>query len=340
MSVDCKTFDFWHSLCIQREIVTNIVFGNGFSIGLESSFSYGCLYDKAKEFGLPDLVIKQFEKYGTTNFERVLKELIEAVWIAELYGLDNNAMAKDSEKLRSSLLRAISKIHPSRRKNISINRWQSCNSFLRRFNCIFTVNYDLLLYWATLQDLDGRFNDGFSFGLRDLEFNEEDATELGSMYFLHGALHLMIRTDGVVIKRRAADSPLIQQITESMNNGIFPLIVTEGTWESKKGKIDSNVYLSASWRVFKKVSGALFIFGHSLSEQDQHLLDAIVLNPNLSMLLVGLYGEPDSQSNGRVIHQAVEIRRQREKLSKEKKLILPPLRVEFFDSATAPIWSD
>ena len=66
----------------------HVLLGNGFSIGAHQQFQYGTLYEQAKNASLPDHVIELFERYGTTNFEQVLRQLDEGQWLAEHYRLE------------------------------------------------------------------------------------------------------------------------------------------------------------------------------------------------------------------------------------------------------------
>jgi hypothetical protein len=65
-----------------------------------------------------------------------------------------------------------------------------CIRFLRQFDTIFTLNYDLLLYWVILEK-PGLFQDGFGLGQKKSGFHgpfEENAR--CKIYNLHGGLHL------------------------------------------------------------------------------------------------------------------------------------------------------
>ena len=132
----------------------HVLLGNGFSIGANSQFAYGTLYEQAKRANLPSRVVELFERYGTTNFEQVLHHLDEGQWLADHYGLAGSGterpMAKDYESLKDALVDAISNTHPATPNDIDEDKFQSSSQFLNSFKSIFTINYDLLLYWASM----------------------------------------------------------------------------------------------------------------------------------------------------------------------------------------------
>src|SRR5690606_17984364 len=62
-----------------------LLLGNGFSISCDPVFSYGKLYDKAVDAGLSQRAQAVFERFGTNNFEGVMRALDDSDWIARLY---------------------------------------------------------------------------------------------------------------------------------------------------------------------------------------------------------------------------------------------------------------
>lgn len=67
--------------------------------------------------------------------------------------------------IKDALVTAIAKRHPDRPYDITKEQYAACRSFLRRFDHIFTPNYDVLLYWTLMQDdvdgVDLKPDDGF-----------------------------------------------------------------------------------------------------------------------------------------------------------------------------------
>ncbi len=127
-----------------------ILLGNGFSIACHPSFKYGTLFEQAKKTGLQPHIEELLIRYGN-HFEEVLKYLDEGAFLAKHYGLTKprkakRDMEKDYDALKRILVRTISDNHPDYPSKISDNKFGSCLSFLRTFDAVYTVNYDLLLY--------------------------------------------------------------------------------------------------------------------------------------------------------------------------------------------------
>jgi Domain of unknown function (DUF4917) len=55
----------------------------------------------------------------------------------------------------------------------------------------------------------------------------------------------------------------------------LPMFIAEGTAAQKKSKIYSIPYLRNAYENLQNGTGSLFVFGHSVSTQDEHVYDAI-----------------------------------------------------------------
>ena len=332
---------------------SHVLLGNGFSIGAHEKFGYGSLFEQAKQSDLPDRIKTLFERYGTTNFETVLRQLDEGQWLAGHYGLyakDNQPdMREDYEVLKEALIEAMGAVHPDKRTKISQDMLTSAVLFLKKFNGVFTTCYDLLLYWVMLWTPDRRsipFQDGF----RPRVGGDSDSLVfLGHVlpnkifvHYLHGALHLTTKL-GEVRKLTLRDSefedPIVEQIRDALEANQYPLVVSEGNWVNKLERIESSSYLSWVFRRFEEISGNLFTYGTSFSEEDLHLQDAIVNNTRLKSLFVGIYGDVNSHDNQRLISSVSDLIAKRgtfnEQISKRQRANLD---VSFYDSSTAPVW--
>ncbi len=103
----------WSGLKPEEEKSANIILGNGFSLGAHDGFAYGSLYDEAVERqSISDLAQRLFERYGTNNFERVLNQLEEGVWLGRQYRQRTVRMRADLEEVKSALIEAIAAVHP------------------------------------------------------------------------------------------------------------------------------------------------------------------------------------------------------------------------------------
>lgn len=319
-------------------------------MGAHKAFSYGTLYQQAKASGLPTHVIDMFDRYGTTNFEEILKLLDEGQWLAAHYRLQptdlSRDMKKDYEVVRDALVDAIANSHPEIPDDVGDPKLLSCRSFLEPFDDVLTTNYDLLLYWSSLKTEPFGFEDGFG---RESDTPDTFCVHLPAstsnryLYFLHGALHLT--TVGGEVRKFVWNTTgvrLIDQIRASLAAKHYPLVVSEGKSADKLRRIESSSYLSWVFRRFENFQGSLLTYGWGVSEQDDHLLDAIAKNVSLDRLYVGVYGNPHSEDNKRMIARAEGlVGRRNEVLATGKhgrRKKAGSLDVKFFDAATAKVW--
>lgn len=62
---------------------------------------------------------------------------------------------------------------------------------------------------------------------------------------------------------------------EPYYEGATPLFISEGNSEEKLSSINRSDYLSFAYNKFSNHQGGLVVFGHLLSENDQHIVDVI-----------------------------------------------------------------
>lgn len=319
----------------------HILLGNGFSIACKSDiFKYSALFNRADFKSLSPYIIDVFKALDTTDFEHVMKALHYSSKILKLYSSKNDKICaqfiKDAEGLKEVLVKAIAENHPEQPNDISDKQYTNCKKFLSNFNRIFTLNYDLLLYWTVMRDeLKPKIacDDGFRTpeeGPQDYVTWEPENTHKQNIYYLHGALHIFDAQDEVQ-KYTWVNTGirLIEQIREALNNNLFPLFVSEGENRQKLERIRHHEYLSKARRAFLSISGTLFIYGHSLDANDDHILKCISKN-KVEQLFVSLYGEPSSDANKFIIKRTKEIVR--------KRLSRRPLQINFYDSSSAKVW--
>jgi len=255
--------------------------------------------------------------------------------------------------LKDILIQTIANNHPKIPNEIEDKQFWSCRRFPANFlgetnnnGKVYTLNYDLLLYWVLMHEDMGndvpvslKINDGFG---RDENtepeyvkwIGESDARHHQRVHYLHGALHLF--DDGADLLKFTwvnTSKPLLEQAREAMDSGKFPLFVAEGESDQKLTKIKHSAYLYHSYKSFSKQmkskNDCLFIFGHSLAKNDQHILQKIAKG-TISQIYVGLHGDSESQSNQSIKRTAYDLRSQREEQS--------PLEVSFFVTESANVW--
>jgi hypothetical protein len=315
--------------------------GNGFSRACRDDiFAYGALFDRADFGRLSANAKRAFEKLQTTDFEVVIRALRNAAILCELYNGKKDALSRqlrdDADGLREVLAAAVAHSHPARPNDISDEEYQACRRFLVHFDKIYTLNYDLLLYWTVMhEELEPKVqaDDGFrSPEEQDVDYVtwEIGNTNKQNIHYLHGALHLF--DAGSELKKYTwsrTGIALIDQIRASLAEDMYPLVVAEGEARQKKAKIDHSNYLSRSFRSFGAIGGSLFVHGFSMGESDSHLVK-LIAKGKLSELYVGLHGDPKSKANSRIVETVVQLPNARPKKS--------PLSYTFYESASANVW--
>ena len=250
----------------------SLLLGNGFSARYSS---YKNLYEKA-DFAAEDAVRALFERLETVNFEQVVKALEDASVVEAAYGHNDQSklFKDDAVRVREGLVNAVRTAHPAYRDDIT-RVIPSCVEFLSSFGKVFTLNYDLLLYWAII----GRqqFADGFGLGAENNGFRGPFMISARCNIFnVHGGLHLYQTADYEIEKRLATAAGMIDAIAETIGQGDrFPVYVAEGTSSAKLSRINAVPYLKHCYQQLCDCTGALFIYGHSASDSDAHIYKAL-----------------------------------------------------------------
>lgn len=264
----------------------HLLLGNGFSIAAHPQFCYASLFEQA--FREPAGRLRSvFAAMQTTDFELVARRLNETLAFAGCYDPDGavvEAINLDLAELRHRLIEALTKVHPRQRQEISDDQFAAANRFLAHFRRggnaplageIYTTNYDLLLYWTTLAAAYVNTNDGF--GGPRVTWSAESGRQ--SVFHLHGALHFYEDAELVTQKVTYTSSPLMRQIARRLERGSLPLFVSEGTSAQKRQRIDASPYLRHALERFGAAcdedESVLFIFGHTLAHQDEHIIELI-----------------------------------------------------------------
>jgi Domain of unknown function (DUF4917) len=257
----------------------SLLLGNGFSRALRNDvFNYASLLEQA-DFGERDEQLRQlFKRLDTFDFEAVMKLLESTETVLDIYG-DNDALLtvvrQDQELLKNALITAISRTHPERPNDVEPAQFTAARSFLARFEQVFTVNYDLLFYWARNQNNlpppGFETDDGF----RGQQYWHEYDTGQEA-HFLHGGLHTY--EDDSSVRKLAhahAETAIIDQVRANLEQGKFPLFVAEPNAEKKRKRIERNPYLNYCYRTLRGIEGTLFILGHSMDANDIHIFEQI-----------------------------------------------------------------
>jgi hypothetical protein len=327
--------------------------GNGFSIAWSAeTFSYPNLRASADFSKLSCDASGLFDALRTADFEVVIDRLEAAYAVASLYDGDSaiaERARQDAEVIRDALAGALAASHPDHVGCVAAGSYASARQFLANFEAIYSLNYDLLLYWATMHDpedgLDVPRRDGF-----DTDPDDEDAPwvtwDMGNawkqdIHYLHGALHLFDAGDRIKkLTWIRTDRRILDQIREQLANRVYPLVVTEGSSADKLTKILHSAYLSKAFRSFLEKGGDLFIYGHSLAETDDHILDALASN-KFERIFIGVYGDPGTPTNRLLMERGSLLpdrRRRYVEDSDPRRRKGRELTVRFFDAGSANVW--
>lgn len=329
----------------------HLLIGNGFSIDWKKDiFKYDALFDRA-DFSSLEIDSKiLFDTLETRDFEVAIDALRKASTLARLYSAENPSLSErlfeDARLLKNILAQTIAKNHPDQPSEILESEYQHCRQFLSNFKHIYTLNYDLLLYWVLMHVEAGgsiKSDDGFRNSEDDsagyVVWDNVKAYDQNIHYF-HGALHLF--DAGAEIKKftwAKTGIKLIDQVREALDYGLFPLIVTEGSSQDKKTRIMHSGYLSRTIRSFIPISGSLFIHGHSLADNDDHII-SMIPETNINKLFISLMSEPDAPENEKKLLKIRSLIERRKKMLKKMNLRSKKteLEIHFYKASTANLW--
>ncbi|AWD33118.1 Putative conserved hypothetical protein [Candidatus Fokinia solitaria] len=335
---EIKTFDEAITMAGDKK---HLLLGNGFSIEYDAEiFSY----DKICEcINKNEKLLEITKKLNTTNIEeimRILDRCIDVITIIKPQEKDKKddpiceELKKIKDEFKSALVTAILKLHPQNYDKRSRQLKLDCERFLANFDSIYTLNFDLLSYWAMPFQ---KFKDGFvGKGEERLYF----AYWCGcNMRFLHGALHLFHDKVGTYKIRRSNDTPdyLLMQIARQIEDGNFPICVIDGSAEGKRNAIYKNDYLRTSYENLRNLSGSLFIYGCSLSPNDDHILEAIGQS-NVDKIFISLFGTATAEGYDGAIRKIKEVRKAKQEQMKEENNQQKEPEFYFFSAKSANVW--
>jgi hypothetical protein len=98
---------------------------------------------------------------------------------------------------------------------------------------------------------------------------------------MHGALHLVNEPEKKISldeEDQHKNRTLTEKVSTTWKRGRRPLFISEGLSEKKRKMISKSDYLRHAFGEFRKLieNRDLVIFGTSLSDQDSHIINAIV----------------------------------------------------------------
>ncbi|OCL82666.1 hypothetical protein AAW30_01490 [Arcobacter porcinus] len=341
-----------------KDFTRNLLLGNGFSMAFDHKrFSFTNLLQSAVD---NKIIIKDsemhniFKSLGTSDFENVIKLLESSSNVLSIYDSNSSEIIEklnlDSKALKNHLVDVVTNNHPEKATKIDEDEYLNCMDFLKVFDRIFTLNYDLLLFWSLMKFNElkgnGTFNkdkdcrlvvsDGFGNSEEGNDtnyviFKNNDSVFYQTIHYLHGALHIFDNKSEIIKNTYSrTDKTLKQQTLENLDKYIYPIFISEGTANQKKAKIIHNAYLNNSLKTLRTLSATdkkfkkencLIIFGSMLKSNDEHIIEAIV-ESKIRNIFVGI-GSLSKKS---------ELSFFEEKLS-EKRITL-----QYYDYKTVKVW--
>jgi hypothetical protein len=166
-------------------------------------------------------------------------------------------------------------------------------------------------------------------------------TEVGSqVFYLHGAVHIIQHAhlrlpDRATTKMLRYDlgRALMQQVDKRIAEGELPVFVAEGTSDRKQGAIGRLSYLRDVHQQFgaalRNTQDALFTFGHSFGESDNHIAKHIA-DGTIMDVYIGTFLEKDERRAAELALLWNEARRSRGR---------PQVRVHCFDPSGCSVWT-
>lgn len=316
----------------------SILLGNGASIAIDKRLSYRSLYERVCERGrLDHEIINMFEYFGTTNFEFIMKLLLEASRVNEVLRIDDDKTKEYYCEIRDSLINTIRDIHPTH-ESVE-DSLPKIAHFLKNFTDVLSLNYDLLVYWSMLEGNDKLecqwFKDGFVHGefgndFADYMYEPQPPAKGRTLVFYpHGSLFLVTDIDGNEEKlSRPKDEILLETILARWKEKDYiPLFVSEGDTAAKFHAITRSNYLNVVHDVLRRITGSLVIYGWSASGQDDHIFNAID-HRDITDIAVSVHtGNPDWESYcGRITNRIASTHKLRD------------VNLYFFDSHCEGCW--
>lgn len=326
----------------------HLLLGNGFSMAYDSKiFSYNALHDFVQNSGNP-LLSKVFNAVKTKNFELILQQLDSFNELAKVLEADEQFRKQISiaaTELKTSLISAVKELHPEHVFSVPEGRMNTCAKFIKLFldsnGKLFTTNYDLLLYWVLMRSpILKSIGDGFG---RDRESPDEyvppeelEYSELRwgknkdaqTVFYMHGALPIFDTGVNIVKEEYTGQNLLLENISDRVSRGDYPVFVTAGDGMEKLTHIRHNRYLSYCYDKFSEMTGSLVTFGFNFGGYDTHIIDAINIAANhgkkarekLRSIYIGVYSDGDAKHI--------------ESIKSKFKC-----KVHIFDAKTAPVWN-
>jgi hypothetical protein len=291
----CQIYE-WNE--ISDEFTDGLILGNGSSIAIDNRFWYKSLLEEARNQELIGSDVSQiFEHLKTSDFELVLRMLWHSSKINEYLDIQDQRSIEAYKSVREALIKVVREHHVEPNINGLDEKLNKASSFMKKFQTVISLNYDLLVYWSIIKSNDfeknkseandrHKFKDcfvengsNFSDNWSKLRKPLNGYKETTIVAYPHGNLTLATKIDGTEskISRLSDKDNLLESIFQKWNKGeLIPLFVSEGTKEQKLSSIRRSHYLSTVYdEIIPDIQESVVFFGWSIGKNDFHILDSL-----------------------------------------------------------------
>jgi len=320
---------------ISEHFTGTIVLGNGASMAISQKFSYRSLLEHVTQSeALVDDIQRLFNFFNTSDFELILRIVWQATNVNKSLGIADARTQEAYLKVRECLIKAVREVHPEHDE--VLDSLPKIYEYLKNFDTIVSLNYDLIPYWAITYGLDigdgHAFKDCFISGKFDPEWRRFRKTiggekKVSLVFYPHGNLVLCRNRIEEETKLRSKSAGLLESVLSAWESEEYvPLFVSEGTKEQKIRSIQGSHYLSTVYReVLPAPKYSITIYGWAIGKHDIHILNRLY-DPLLARVAVSVYGDDQTYCNR--IHQIV-LQQMRHDID-----------VVFFDSRSQGCWNN
>ncbi|MBB3753785.1 hypothetical protein FHT44_006307 [Mycolicibacterium sp. BK634] len=299
-----------------------LLLGNGVSINIWRGFGYTGLLEQAR---LNAAARRLFTDFETVNFETVLEALWHAERTLEALRRSTASVRNLYEHVQSQLVEAVHSVHIAWAA-LPPHALDQILGVLMTHRHAFTLNYDLLTYWAAMRGGPAGHIKDFFWGPGST-FDRHNRALLDSgtgFYYLHGGLHLWYdaATGSTGKWTRGSGSRLLADLSRTYvaKTDRHPLFVSEGTSRQKMGVIRRSDYLAFALESLNENESDTVIFGASFGPQDKHITKALNAGEPRNISISVRPGSPDQ-----------------DEMMARCRSALPNHRLTFFDSTTHPL---
>ncbi|WP_155242651.1 DUF4917 family protein [Dickeya zeae] len=231
----------WSS--IKSDFSRFLILGNGASISIDNKFRYDSLLEKAYEKEFISRKGKAlFDSFKTHDFESILRMLWYSCRVNEALGIEENITRESYDETRNALIKVVRDIHPLH-ENVS-KYFECASSFLRGFDVIFSLNYDLLLYWIMLYSNNCHRSHAFKDCFDGQEFSDKwrkyrepiyGQKKTTLVFYPHGNLILVKKdeVEGKIISRVDGKYLLDEILDKWEREDCIPQFISEGGVDAK-----------------------------------------------------------------------------------------------------------